>query len=111
VYVKYDYEYVCMMNVRLGRIELWAVVSLVMWTVMDRRVNNWSRTADKPGMGVSEPRGPASTYEVLVVTRMTGPNDVYVYIYKMIVMNLLLEVKAREVDCVCLSLYVMMMVV
>ncbi|CAA0384467.1 unnamed protein product [Arabidopsis thaliana] len=32
------------------RIELWAVVSLVMWTVMDRRVNNWSRTADEPGM-------------------------------------------------------------
>ena len=29
----------------------------------------------------------------------------------MIVMNLLLEVKPREVDCVCLSLYVMMMVV
>ncbi|KAG7627289.1 hypothetical protein AtNW77_Chr3g0197041 [Arabidopsis thaliana] len=96
VYLKYDYEYVCMMNVRLGRIELWAVVSLVMWTVMDRRVNSWSRTAYEPGMGVSEPRGPASTYEVLVVTRMTGPNDVYVYINinKMIVMNLLLEVKA-----------------
>ena len=46
-------------------------------------------------MGVSLPRGPASTYEVLVVTRMTGPNDVYVYINinKMIVMNVLLEVK------------------
>ncbi|KAL9830574.1 hypothetical protein AtNW77_Chr3g0190871 [Arabidopsis thaliana] len=29
-------------------------------------------------MGVSEPRGPASTYEVLVITRMTGPNDVLV---------------------------------
>ncbi|KAL9280910.1 hypothetical protein AtEden1_Chr5g0112551 [Arabidopsis thaliana] len=30
-------------------------------------------------MGVSEPRGPASTYEVLVITRMTGPNDVYLW--------------------------------
>jgi len=47
-------------------------------------------------MRVSEPRGPASTHEVLVVTRMIGPNDVYVYIniYKVIVMNVLLEVKA-----------------
>ncbi|KAL9840515.1 hypothetical protein AtNW77_Chr2g0229411 [Arabidopsis thaliana] len=65
----------------LGRIELWAVVSLVMWTVMDRRVNSWSRTADEPGMGVSEPRGPVSTHEVLVVTRMTRPNDVYKVFY------------------------------
>ncbi|KAL9830844.1 hypothetical protein AtNW77_Chr3g0194071 [Arabidopsis thaliana] len=32
------------------RIELWAVVSLVMWTVMDQRVNSWSRTADEPGI-------------------------------------------------------------
>ncbi|KAL9811867.1 hypothetical protein AtNW77_Chr5g0114141 [Arabidopsis thaliana] len=78
-----------------GRIELWAVVSLVMWTVMDRQFNTWSRKADEPGMGVSQPRGPASTHEVLVITRMTGPNDVYVYIniYKMIFMNVLLEVK------------------
>jgi len=29
-------------------------------------------------MGVSEPRGPASTHEVLVVTRMSGPKDMYV---------------------------------
>ncbi|CAA0393865.1 unnamed protein product [Arabidopsis thaliana] len=29
-------------------------------------------------MGVSEPRGRASTHEVLVVTRMTGPKDTYV---------------------------------
>ncbi|EFH70063.1 predicted protein [Arabidopsis lyrata subsp. lyrata] len=42
---------------------------------MDRRVNSWSRTADEPGMGVSEPRGPPFTQEVLVITRMTGPND------------------------------------
>ncbi|KAL9293698.1 hypothetical protein AtEden1_Chr3g0197601 [Arabidopsis thaliana] len=56
-------------------------------------------------MGVSEPRGPASTYEVLVVTRMTGPNDVYVYINinKMIVMNLLLEVKASLESVLCFS--------
>ncbi|KAL9293744.1 hypothetical protein AtEden1_Chr3g0198081 [Arabidopsis thaliana] len=58
------------------RIEFSSSLGQVMWTVMDRRVNSWSRTADKPKMGVSEPRGPASTYEVLVVTRMTGPNDV-----------------------------------
>ncbi|OAP00285.1 hypothetical protein AXX17_AT4G01950 [Arabidopsis thaliana] len=45
------------------KIELWAVVSLVMWTMMDRRVNSWSRMADEPGMRVSEPRGPASTHE------------------------------------------------
>jgi len=32
-----------------------------------------------PGcMGVSEQRGPASTHEVLVVKRMTGPKDMYV---------------------------------
>jgi len=64
-------------------------------------------------MRVSEPRGSASTHEVLVITRMTGPNDVYVYIniYKMIVMNVLSEVKACYGDWVCLSLYVMMMVV
>jgi len=64
VYVKYDYdyEYVCMMNVRLGRIELLVAVSLVMWTVMDLRVNSWSRTADEPGMGVYEPRGTTSTH-------------------------------------------------
>ncbi|CAH8254173.1 unnamed protein product [Arabidopsis lyrata] len=53
--------------------------------MMDRRVNSWSRTADEPGMGVSEPRGPASTQEVLVITRMTGPNDVCMV--KMNVMN------------------------
>jgi len=64
-------------------------------------------------MGVSEPRGPASTHTVLVITRMTRPNDVYVYIIidKMVVMNELLEVKACSVVCLCLSLYVMMMVV
>jgi len=66
-------------------------------------------------MGVSEPRGPTSTHEVLVVTRMNGPKDIYTYICaimnKMIVMNLLLEVKACKVDCLCLSLYVMKMVV
>ncbi|KAG7563944.1 hypothetical protein ISN44_As10g006980, partial [Arabidopsis suecica] len=44
--------------------------------VMDRQVKNWSKMADKPGIGVSEPRGQASTQEVLVITRMTGPNDV-----------------------------------
>ncbi|KAL9816660.1 hypothetical protein AtNW77_Chr4g0280531 [Arabidopsis thaliana] len=32
-------------------------------------------------MGVSEPRGPASTHEVLVVTRMTGPKDTYKVFY------------------------------
>jgi len=58
------------------------VVSLVMWTMMDRRVNSWSRMADEPGMRVSEPRGPASTHEVLVVTMMTGPNDtIYMFIF------------------------------
>ncbi|EFH44624.1 predicted protein [Arabidopsis lyrata subsp. lyrata] len=31
--------------------------------------------AEEPRMEVSEPRGPASTQEVLVITRMTGPND------------------------------------
>ena len=51
-------------------------------------------------MGVYEPRGPASTHEVLVVTRMTGPKDVYVcmcyygFMDTMLVMNVLLEVKA-----------------
>ncbi|KAG7656360.1 unnamed protein product [Arabidopsis thaliana] len=37
--------------------------------------------------------GPTGYMLVLVVTRMTGPNDVYVYIniYKMMVMNVLLE--------------------
>jgi len=46
--------------------------------------------------GVSEPRGPASTHEVLVVTKMTGPNDMYVFAImdKMVIMNVLLEVKA-----------------
>ncbi|EFH44647.1 predicted protein, partial [Arabidopsis lyrata subsp. lyrata] len=48
---------------------------------MDRRVNSCSRTVDEPGMGVSEPRGPPSTQEVLVVTRMTGPNDVYILLH------------------------------
>ena len=81
MYVKYDYEYVCMMNVRLGRIELWAMVSLVMWTVIDRRVNSWSKTDDEPGMGVSGPRGPASTFEVLVITRMSMFILIYIYIY------------------------------
>ena len=78
------------------------MVSLVMWIVMDRRVNIWSRTAEEPGIGVSEPRGPASTTRASLhhegqppPTKMTGPNDVYVYINinKMIVMNVLLEVK------------------
>ncbi|KAL9285989.1 hypothetical protein AtEden1_Chr4g0281081 [Arabidopsis thaliana] len=32
-------------------------------------------------MGVSKPRGPASTHEVLVVTRMTGPKDMYKVFY------------------------------
>ncbi|KAG7559144.1 hypothetical protein ISN45_Aa05g007500, partial [Arabidopsis thaliana x Arabidopsis arenosa] len=44
--------------------------------VMDRQVNYWSKMANEPGIGVSEPRVPASTQEVLVITRMTGPNDV-----------------------------------
>ena len=64
---------------------------------MGRRVTCWSRKADEPGcMGVSEPRGPASTHEVLVVTKMTGPNDMYVFAImdKMVIMNVLLEVKA-----------------
>ncbi|VYS47902.1 unnamed protein product [Arabidopsis thaliana] len=77
--------------------ELWVVVSLVMWTVMRRRVKCWSRKADEPEMhGVSEPRGPASTHEVLVVTKMIGPNDMYVFAImdKMVIMNVLLEVKA-----------------
>ncbi|KAL9293215.1 hypothetical protein AtEden1_Chr3g0190611 [Arabidopsis thaliana] len=44
----YD-DYVCFYE-RLWRIELWAVVSLVMWTVMGRRITCWSRKADEPGM-------------------------------------------------------------
>ncbi|KAL9293414.1 hypothetical protein AtEden1_Chr3g0192941 [Arabidopsis thaliana] len=32
-------------------------------------------------MGVSETRGPVSTHEVLVVTRMSGPKDMYKVFY------------------------------
>ncbi|KAL9830796.1 hypothetical protein AtNW77_Chr3g0193391 [Arabidopsis thaliana] len=32
-------------------------------------------------MGVSEPRGPTSTHEALVITRMTGPSDTYKLFY------------------------------
>ena len=50
-------------------------------------------------MGVSEPRGPASTHEVLVVTRITGPKDTYAcaiygFMDKLIIINVLLIVKA-----------------
>jgi len=54
-------------------------------------------------MGVYEPRGPASTHEVLVVTRMTGPKDMYIcaIIDKMVIMNVLLEVNhVRLFACV-----------
>ncbi|EFH53510.1 predicted protein [Arabidopsis lyrata subsp. lyrata] len=64
-YAKYDDDYVCMI---------------------------WSRTVDEPGMGVSKPRGPPSTQKVLVITRMTEPND-----FKE-------NVLARSDEC-CLGLY------
>jgi len=46
-------------------------------------------------MGVSEPRGPTSTHEALVITRMTGSSDTYVcaIMDKMLIMNVLFEVK------------------
>ena len=44
----YD-DYVCLYE-RLERIELWAVVSLVMWIVIGWRVTCRSRNADEPGM-------------------------------------------------------------